>query len=302
VSRRKRDFTFRQLSSFVAAARSGSFALAADRLGVSQPAISDHIGALEANLGHALFERRRGTTPRLTAQGLELLDRAETLLRTSQAMRGDDRPADAHERVRIRLSIGPRLREVYLKPLLPRLYAEHPDVEIELVPVLPLRDVPAALRKGAVDLLFYTVGAVPDGIGPLLAADDVALALVAAPELAGRIARGETALETVPFILTDSGANAERWIERQLAAVGVVPDAPFRYVEFADVVQTMAESGFGASVLMREQVEAAILAGRLAAIDVPIAPMKRIVVRAATAPRATDAIARSLIRAWQGGP
>jgi DNA-binding transcriptional LysR family regulator len=294
---RKRDFTFRQLSSFVAAARTGSFALAADRLGISQPAVSDHIAALEANLGHSLFERRRGATPKLTAQGIEMLHRAESLLRTSEAMRGEDNRAGIGDRMRIRLSVGPRLREVYLKPLLPRLYADHPNIEIELVPVLPMRDVPAALEKGAIDLLLYTVGRMPDGLPNVSPIHDVPVVTVTTPKIAAQLASGALAPEDVTFILPDNGVVSEQWLERQLAAGGVIPRVPIRYVEFADVVQSMIESGFGASVLMLEQVREAISAGRLAVIKPDIAPMMRIIVRAPTAPRGTEVIENSLIRA-----
>ena len=294
---RKRDFTFRQLSSFVAAARCGSFAQAADQLGVSQPAISDHIAALEQNLGYALFERRRGTTPKLTAEGIEMLHRAETLLRTSDAMRGTDTRLGTDGRVRIRVSVGPRLREVYLKPLLSRLYADHPNIEIELVPVLPMRDVPAALEKGEIDLLLYTVGTVPDSVPNVQLIRDVPIVLVGAPDLAARVRSGEQALEDVAFILPTNGVISEQWLERQLVAAGVRPRTPIRYVEFADVVQSMAESGFGASILMQEQVEDALAAGRLVRMDPALAPMKRIIVRAPTAPRGTEVLERSLIDA-----
>ena len=294
---RKRDFTFRQLSSFVAAARSGSFALAADQLGISQPAISDHISALELNLGYALFERRRGTTPKLTADGIDMLHRAESLLRTSEAMRGTDTRLGSDGRVRIRVSVGPRLREVYLKPLLSRLYADHPNIEIELVPVLPMRDVPAAIEKGEIDLLLYTVGSVPEGIDNVQMIRDVPIIIVGAPELAARVRSGEQALEDVSFILPNNGVISEQWLERQLAAAGVLPRTPIRYVEFADVVQSMIESGFGASILMLEQVDDALSSGRLVGMGPELAPMKRIIVRAKTAPRGTEVLERSLVDA-----
>ncbi len=299
---RKRDFTFRQLSSFVAAARSGSFALAADQLGISQPAISDHISALEQHLGHALFERRRGTTPRLTAQGIDMLHRAETLLRTSAAMRQPNGRIGADGRVRIRVSVGPRLREVYLKPLLSRLYAEHGHIEIELVPVRPMRDVPAALEKGEIDLLLYTVGQFPDAIPNVQLIRDVPIMIVASPPLVERIRSGELAIEDIAFILPNNGIVSEQWLESQLAAAGILPRIPIRYVEFSDVIQTMIESGFGASILMAEQVNEAVRARRLAVLGPELPPMKRIIARAPTAPRGTEVLEASLIRAMRATP
>ena len=294
---RRRDFTFRQLSSFVAAARSGSFAMAADQLGISQPAISDHISALEQHLGHALFERRRGTTPKLTREGVDMLHRAESLLRTSEAMLQTDMLITGSRRVCIRVSAGPRLREVYLKPLLPGLYADHPHVEIELVPVMPLRDAAEALERGALDLILYMAGQIPEAVPNIRFVHDVPVSIVGSPALAQRIQGGQQMLEDTAFILPNNGIVSEQWLERQLALAGVVPRGSIRYVEFSDIIQTMVESGFGASILMREQVDDAIAAGRLAILGPPLPPIKRIIARGPSAPRETDLLERGLIRA-----
>lgn len=294
---RKRDFTFRQLSSFVAAARSGSFALAADQLGISQPAVSDHINALEHHIGHALFERRRGTTPKLTKQGVDMLHRAESLLRTSEAMLRPGGRERADGRVRIRVSVGPRLREVYLKPLLPQLYAEHPQIEIELAPVMPMRDISAALEKGDIDLLLYTVGHVPDNIPNVQLIRDVPIVIVGSPGLVDRMRGGDLAVEDISFILPNNGVISEQWLERQLGEAGILPNRPIRYIEFSDVIQSMVESGFGASILMLEQVKDALLGGQLVAFGPNLAPMKRIIARAPSAPRGTEVLEQSLVRA-----
>ncbi len=91
-----RDFTLRQLRTFICAARAGSFSHAAAELGISQPAVSDQIALLEDRLGHTLFVRRLGTTPQLTAEGVKLLETAGTLIDTSKSMRcGGGQAADA---------------------------------------------------------------------------------------------------------------------------------------------------------------------------------------------------------------
>ncbi|MBO9671234.1 MAG: LysR family transcriptional regulator [Sphingobium sp.] len=294
---RKRDFTFRQLSSFVAAARSGSFAMAADQLGISQPAVSDHICALEQHIGHSLFQRRRGTTPKLTKEGIDMLHRAESLLRTSDAMLRPETRNGADERVRIRVSVGPRLRQVYLKPLLPRLYAEHPKIQIELAPVMPMRDITAALAKGDIDLLLYTVDRVPENIPNVQLIGDVPIVIVTSPELAARVRNGDLAIEDVAFTLPNNGVISEQWLERQLSEAGILPNSPIRYIEFSDVIQSMVESGFGASILMLEQVKGALEEGRLVALGPNLTPMKRIIARAPSAPRGTEVVEQSLVRA-----
>src|SRR5258708_6459733 len=69
----------RQLTSFVETARSGTYAAAAKRMHLAQPAVWKHVRTLETELGVALFERV-GRGVRLTGAGTVLLDRAEQIL------------------------------------------------------------------------------------------------------------------------------------------------------------------------------------------------------------------------------
>src|SRR5688572_3557106 len=80
----------KQLRSFLAVAETNSFRRAARQVGVTQPALSQHVAALEAELGVRLFERDRrrvAITPAGTAlregaaAGLAILDRAAELAR-----------------------------------------------------------------------------------------------------------------------------------------------------------------------------------------------------------------------------
>jgi DNA-binding transcriptional LysR family regulator len=49
--------TLRQLEAFLAVARAHSFRRAAEALHLSQPALSQHVRELEADLGASLFDR-----------------------------------------------------------------------------------------------------------------------------------------------------------------------------------------------------------------------------------------------------
>lgn len=300
MRRRSSDFTLRQLDTFVCAARSGSFALAADQLGITQPAVSDHITTLERHLGHRLFDRRRGTTPVLTRQGVDMLHRAESLLSTSQAMRGEENGWRTEDKVHIRLSIGTRSRDAYLKPLLARIYTELPHVELEIVPPLPASEAIAALEKREVDLILYTVGRPTPPLPNSQLLGDVPIHLVAAPEMAALLNSGALTLDDLQFILPDFGMIADQWLERQLSIVGIRPRRPVRYLEYGDVIQGIVEDGLGVSVLMEEQVAAAIATGRLVRFGPALEPMRRIIARSALAPRATELLERLLIKEITG--
>jgi len=79
-----------QVRSFVAVAEHGHLTRAAEKLNVSQPAVSAQIKSLEEEFGVELFERRPSGMV-LTAAGKRLLATAQQLLATAQALRNEAR-------------------------------------------------------------------------------------------------------------------------------------------------------------------------------------------------------------------
>ncbi len=76
----------RQVEAYVAAAEEGSMTAAAERLRVSQSAVSLAVAALERSLGTTLFVRHRGRGLTTTAAGRELLLPARNLMADAEAM------------------------------------------------------------------------------------------------------------------------------------------------------------------------------------------------------------------------
>ena len=79
-----------QLRSFAAVAESGHLTRAADRLHISQPALSAQIKALEDELGVALFERVSSGMV-LTSAGRSLLPEAQKVVSAAQSLRSHAR-------------------------------------------------------------------------------------------------------------------------------------------------------------------------------------------------------------------
>lgn len=74
------NFTIRQLQVFVTVIETGGFGLAAEQLNIAQASVSAHIGAIEEQLGRAVFDRRSGRRPVLTDIGDMLQRHAQTIL------------------------------------------------------------------------------------------------------------------------------------------------------------------------------------------------------------------------------
>lgn len=123
--------TLTQLRHFVGLAQSGSFSRAADRLCLTQPALSRSIQALEDELGQALFDRV-GRRNLLTAFGREVLQRAEQLLCAADDLHASGQAmAQGHEGV-LRLGLGAGPAAMLLGPLLHFGSTERPRLRLSL--------------------------------------------------------------------------------------------------------------------------------------------------------------------------
>lgn len=143
----------RFLETFVWVARLKSFRLTAEKLFTTQASVSSRIAALEADLGVKLLLRdSRGVS--LTPEGSRVLEYAERMLDTAQAMK-QSLGAERTRVGRVRLGIMDTVIHTWMSALVAELTARYPQVEIELVAdtALNLRE---HLHKGFVDVILQT--------------------------------------------------------------------------------------------------------------------------------------------------
>lgn len=228
---RPKDLPLTALRAFEAAARLGSFALAAAELGVTAGAITAHVKALEATLGSPLFQRTpRGV--RLTALGKTTLpaftEAFDAMGRAVQSLRNAAGPRTVH------IATLPAIAQLWLSPRLPALRAAEPDIEISITAL----EHPPNLKRTPYDLsLFYD--AEPQGT---LAAD--VIFPVCAPALAPRL-KHPVDLATVPCL--SDAVWADDWaIWLHAAGETFVPRGPV----FSLYALAVEETVNGAGVLM----------------------------------------------------
>lgn len=119
------------LAWFEELARAGNMSRAAERLGVSQPALSHWLRRIEERLGHTLFRRsRRGTE--LTAHGERLRTHAAELTRQWAEFLGALQSDERELRARFRFGIHASVALFALPPLLAKLRALAPGVRLTL--------------------------------------------------------------------------------------------------------------------------------------------------------------------------
>jgi DNA-binding transcriptional LysR family regulator len=156
-----------QLRSFAAVAELGQLTRAAEKLHISQPAVSAQIKALEDELGVALFER----TPSgmvLTSAGRKLLPDAERIVAGAQALRSHARAIRGEVVGRARVGTVSDPQFVRIGDFLTLALQEYPMLEIEIhheVTGVAFEKV----RDGTLDASFYYGGlAHPDVAGVAL--------------------------------------------------------------------------------------------------------------------------------------
>jgi DNA-binding transcriptional LysR family regulator len=244
------SITFRQLQVFVAAAGDGNFRKTADRLGISQPAVSAQIRAIELELGHPLFERRRGAASMLSPEGQEFLSRARELVEVQRGLAAERNARRVAQPLALRVSVGPILLESRVKPMLPELYDTCPEVELDFVPFNPASDAARLLREAAVDVLLYT-GAHPareHGNTEIIAT--VGCSIYGAPHLARALSRAD--LSDAPFVMPPTEHQLYRLFEAQLARAGIFPRNLVARPPYMDVALQMVVAGKGLAVLFDE--------------------------------------------------
>ncbi|MCU7249571.1 LysR family transcriptional regulator [Pseudomonas koreensis] len=141
------------LETFVWVARLKNFRLTADKLFTTQASISSRIAVLESELGVKLFLRdSRGVS--LTPEGLKVLEYAEQMLDTMQALKQSIETRSSKVG-RVRIGVMDTVIHTWLSPLVAQMTDLYPRVEIELVADTSL-NLCDQLQKGFLDLILQT--------------------------------------------------------------------------------------------------------------------------------------------------
>ena len=150
----------RQLRYFVAVAETSNISRAAQKLFLTQPALSRQIKALEDEIGQSLLERSAHSI-RLTPAGDALLPEACELLQRADAML--ERVRAAGQTVRLRVGYAPSLASGLLSGAVENFAQKHPQSRVELFD-LSTKEMLAGLESDTLDVAL-SVGQKRDGHG-----------------------------------------------------------------------------------------------------------------------------------------
>lgn len=143
--------SLRQLEYLVAIVDEGSFTRAAERLHVSQPALSHQIGALERGMGGPLLERLPRAV-RLTPMGRAMVPHARAALAEAERARCAARQSAGLEQAELQLATVYSISLGVLPPVLRAWRQSHAGVRIRLFEHRHADDLRAAMAAGQADL------------------------------------------------------------------------------------------------------------------------------------------------------
>ena len=141
----------KQLEHLLAVAEAGSFSRAADRLHLTQSALSRSVRLLEEDLGGLLLDRM-GKRTELTPLGLTVAGRARRILFESAELRRSAELLTHGDQGTISIGLGSGPGAMLMTPLLTHVAQRHPQLHLELMRG-PLEAHLALLRERRLDAL-----------------------------------------------------------------------------------------------------------------------------------------------------
>ncbi len=250
-----------QLRIFLTVAEEGNLTRAAERLYLTQPAISQHIRTLEKQMGVTLFRRgRRGMS--LTPAGEALVGYAQRILRLAveahQAVLAASEEASGELYVGASPGAGPCLMPAWIKSF----HEHYPKMIIHLktgstpsiVRAFTRGDVEIAIVEGEINSADFNITPLWD--------EEIVIVVGKKHPWWKRETVSPEELHQSPFIVREQGSLTRAWEEQTLARYGITPrivaefDSPL-------TIKRAVQSGLGIALLPRFTIRQEVKDGLL---------------------------------------
>jgi len=239
--------TLKQIRAFRAVAQSLSFAVACERLHLSQSALSLTIKALEEGLGGRLFSRTTRNVA-LTPEGESLLPLARRLIADWDNAEDEMRQRFTLQRGRVTLAAMPSFAGNLLPPILKTIRVRYPNVNVTVNDVIN-EQVLEMVRDRHVELgvAFEPLPGSSLAFTPLYLDRFVAVVPLDSPLAQRSEIQWQTLLEQ-PFITLQRPSTVRVMLEEHLQARGMKLPVEFESHQLATVGRMVA-SGLGVSAV-----------------------------------------------------
>ena len=256
-----------RIATFLSVCETLNFTRTAERLSITQPAVSQHIAQLERRLGAKLFDRR-GKQLELTAAGRAARSVAETMSHDEHLLREEIRSQAGDEAA---LSAGTTLTagEYLVADPLARYLAARPRARVDVIQG-DTQQLIALLRSGAIDCAFV------EGVFDSAAFESRTFARqrlvgVCAPEstAASRFDGTIASLLEERLIVREPGSGTRAVLEQALSARNLSIGSFARTIEVSsiNIIKSLVAGGAGIAFLYEAAIVRDVAEGRLALIN-----------------------------------
>ncbi len=254
------DLNYNHLRYFWAVAQDGNLTRTAERLNVSQSALSVQIRKLEHRLGHALFERRNRQLY-LTEAGRITLDHADAIFATGAELLGTLRQTGS-ARLAVRIgalaTLSRNFQISFLQPILGRS-----DIEIILRSGSPA-ELLLALQSMSLDVVLTNQAPAYDALSPFIAhkLSEQPVSLIGSPRLLRGTRSVVKLLSTHPVILPTIESSVRIGFDALVDRLGIRPQIAAEVDDMA-MMRLLVSEGFALAVLPPIAVRDELASGKL---------------------------------------
>ena len=256
----------KQLRTFLTIIDTESFTRAGRRLGLSQSAISQQIGALERQLGVKLL-RRTGTGARPSPAGEILVHYARQVIRKIDEAQRVLADFESNGAGVLRIGAGGAACHYLLPSILKELRGEYPKVDLQVVSG-PTQSTVERLLEGELDLGLLTLPVVHTRLRVLPLGRDELVATVAPGHAWSNRKRVQPEdFAEQPLLIYERRSQTFRLIERVLLEVGVFPQVSME-MDHLEAVTAMVRDGLGVAIVPLWTIREEISSGQLLALSI----------------------------------
>lgn len=257
-----------QLITFINVVEEPNLAIVAEKLELTQPAVTLHIQKLEDSLGVGLF-RRRGRSLELTRCGEIVFQEAKKLISLHEAL--ERRVIDGIDRVKkvIMVGAGPLTTDYIMPHVVASFKQDHPTVEV-LVESSETDRIVRGVIDHSYDLGIIGVSVLNNKIQLEEWIEDE-LVLIVPPNhhFAARSSVRAEELVKEKFIWREGVTGIRRFVEDRFVRLGVnIQDSPATEVASTSSVLSSINAGLGISIISKVATTMAIKARHVIAVPI----------------------------------
>lgn len=261
----------RQIEYVVGVVEHGGFTRAAAALHVTQPALSEGIARLEAELGIALFHRV-GRRPVVSAAGEAFLEPARQLLRDRTVLTTSVAAVVGLAAGRLDLVALPTLAVEPLSPIVGAFRRAHPGVVVHIEQPEEAAAITTRVRSGRSEIGLAELPVDEKGlVSEQFLVQELVVVLPPASPLAERRRLTMVDLAAVPLVMTPPGTPMRRLIDAAFSDAGTAATLAVE-TQHREAIVALVLAGAGASILPGPLADAARRSG---AITIPLSPRLR---------------------------